>query len=80
MYNTDSIFKDLNDRIDDILGIINGLRIMCQIEELVLGLRHFEEMAQDNVHPYTHLDFDMRPDFPQPEHYIEMFKKWRIDV
>jgi uncharacterized protein (DUF169 family) len=51
-----------------------------KIEELVLGLRHFEEMVHDNVHRYTHLDYDMRPDFPQPEHYIKMFKEWGIDV
>ena len=51
-----------------------------KVKELILGLRHFEEMTQDNVHRYTHLDFDMRPDFPQPEHYIKMFKTWGIDV
>jgi uncharacterized protein (DUF169 family) len=49
-----------------------------KIERLVLGLRHFEEMTRDNVHRYSHLDFDMRPDFPQPEHYIKTFKTWGI--
>lgn len=51
-----------------------------KIEEVVLGLRHFEEMTNDNVHRYSHLDYDMRPDFAQPEHYITMFKTWGIDV
>jgi uncharacterized protein (DUF169 family) len=51
-----------------------------KIYEVLLGLRHFEEMTHDNVHRYSHLDFDMRPDFPQPEHYIQMFKTWGIDV
>jgi uncharacterized protein (DUF169 family) len=50
-----------------------------KIKELVLGLRHFEEMTQDNVHRYSHLDYDMRPDFPQPEHYMKIFKTWGID-
>ena len=49
-----------------------------KIGELVSGLWHFEEMSWDTVHRYTHLDFDMRPDFPQPEHYIKMFKTWGI--
>jgi uncharacterized protein (DUF169 family) len=50
-----------------------------KIGELVSGLKHFEEQTRDYVHRYTHLDFDMRPDFPQPPHYIEMFKKWGIE-
>jgi uncharacterized protein (DUF169 family) len=49
-----------------------------KLEAVVLGLRHFEEMSRDNVHRYSHLDYDMRPDFPQPPHYIEMFKTWGI--
>jgi uncharacterized protein (DUF169 family) len=49
-----------------------------KLEEVVLGLRHFEEMSRDNVHRYSGLDFDMRPDFPQPPHYTEMFKTWGI--
>ncbi|MBN1188170.1 MAG: DUF169 domain-containing protein [Dehalococcoidales bacterium] len=51
-----------------------------KIEEVVLGLRHFEEMTQDNVHRYSHLDFDYRPDFPQPKGYEKMFKQWGMDV
>jgi|WetSurMetagenome_2_1015567.scaffolds.fasta_scaffold192018_1 uncharacterized protein (DUF169 family) len=51
-----------------------------KIQELVSGLRHFEEMSQDYVHRYTHLDFDMRPDFPQPKGYEKMFKKWGMDI
>lgn len=50
-----------------------------KIQELVLGLRHFEEMTKDHVHRFTGLDFDMRPDFPQPEKYIKMFKQWGIE-
>jgi uncharacterized protein (DUF169 family) len=49
-----------------------------KIEELVLGLRHFEENTRDYAHRYSHLDFAMRPDFPQPEHYMKMFKTWGI--
>ena len=49
-----------------------------KLEEVVLGLRHFEGMSRDNVHRYSHLDYDMRPDFPQPPNYIEMFKTWGI--
>ncbi len=50
-----------------------------KISNVVSGLRHFEEMTHDHVHRYTHLDFDMRPDFPQPGNYVEMFKKWGIE-
>ena len=49
-----------------------------KIGELVSGLKHFEDMTWDVVHRYSHLDFDMRPDFAQPEHYIQMFKTWGI--
>jgi uncharacterized protein (DUF169 family) len=50
-----------------------------KIENVVLGLKHFEEQTHDYVHRYSHLDFAMQPDFPQPEHYIKMFKAWGIE-
>lgn len=60
---------------DEIIFSVPGNKI----ENLALGLRHFEGMEHDTVHRYSHLDFDMRPDFPQPPHYIEMFKAWGIE-
>lgn len=49
-----------------------------KIQEVVSGLAHFEGMTRDNVHRYSHLDFDYHPDFPQPPTYKEMFKTWGI--
>jgi hypothetical protein len=51
-----------------------------KIYEVILGLRHFEEMTHDHVHRYAHLDFDIRPDFVQPEHYIHMLKTWGAKI
>lgn len=51
-----------------------------KVKELVMGLWHFEEQTHDYVHRYSHLDFGMQPDFPQPEHYITMFKEWGIEA
>jgi len=47
-----------------------------KMEELILGLRHFEEIKLG----YTHLAMEMRPDFPQPEFYKELFRMWGLDV
>lgn len=51
-----------------------------KVGTVVEGLRHFEEQKFDYVHRYSHLDFGMQPDFPQPPHYIDMFKKWGIEA
>jgi len=51
-----------------------------KIKELVMGLWHFEEQNHGYVHRYSHLDFGMQPDFPQPEHYIKIFKEWGIEA
>jgi uncharacterized protein (DUF169 family) len=50
-----------------------------KIGTVAAGLRHFEEQKFDTVHRYSHLDFGMQPDFPQPPHYMTMFKKWGIE-
>ncbi|MBA7666554.1 hypothetical protein ES703_74635 [subsurface metagenome] len=47
-----------------------------KLEELVTGLRHFEERKMG----YTHFTMDMRPDFPQPPFYKDLFKMWGLDV
>jgi uncharacterized protein (DUF169 family) len=47
-----------------------------KLEELILGLRHFEEIHLG----YTHFVQEMRPDFPQPEFYKTLFRMWGLDV
>jgi len=47
-----------------------------KMEELILGLRHFEEIKLG----YTHFTKEMRPDFPRPEFYKELFRMWGLDV
>jgi uncharacterized protein (DUF169 family) len=47
-----------------------------KLEDLILGLRHFEEMGMG----YTHFFQEMRPDFPRPEFYKKLFKMWGLDV
>jgi uncharacterized protein (DUF169 family) len=47
-----------------------------RLEELVMGLRFFEKIKLG----YTHLTMEMRPDFPQPEFYKELFQMWGLDV
>jgi uncharacterized protein (DUF169 family) len=47
-----------------------------KMEDLMLGLRHFEERGLG----YTHFIQEMRPDFPQPEFYKKLFKQWGLDV
>lgn len=48
----------------------------AKLEELVMGLRRFEERKMG----YTHFTMDMRPDFPQPPFYKDLFKMWGLDV
>ena len=47
-----------------------------KLEELMSGLRHFEEMKMG----YTNFTMDIRPDFPRPEFYKELYKMWGLDV
>jgi uncharacterized protein (DUF169 family) len=47
-----------------------------KLDELVTSLKFFEEIKLG----YTHLNMEMRPDFPQPEFYKELFKVWGLDV
>ncbi len=48
----------------------------AKVDVLVSGLKHFEEINFG----YTQLNFDMRPDFPQPDHYKKMFKMWGLEA
>jgi len=41
---------------------------------LIAGLRDFEKMQ----HGFASTDYEMRPDFPQPEFYRELFKAWGL--
>ena len=47
-----------------------------KMEELVSGLRTFEERKMG----YTHFSMGMRPDFPRPEFYKKLFSMWGLDV
>ena len=47
-----------------------------KIEGLILELRQAEKMKAG----YNYSSFEMRPDFPQPEFYKELFKMWGLDV
>ena len=47
-----------------------------KLEKLVAGLRHFEEMG----HGYRNHTMEMRPDFPQPPFYKDLFRIWGLDV
>ncbi len=47
-----------------------------KIEELIQGLRHLEEIELG----YTDMVRVMRPDYPQPEFYKELFREWGLDV
>jgi uncharacterized protein (DUF169 family) len=46
-----------------------------KLENLVLGLRHFEKME----HGYRNFAKEMFLDFPQPPFYTDLFKKWGLD-
>jgi uncharacterized protein (DUF169 family) len=45
-----------------------------KIATLVSGLKHFDETKTG----YRQLRFEMHPDFPQPEHYLKIFKTWGL--
>jgi len=47
-----------------------------KLEDLMLGLRHFEERGLG----YTQFIQEMRPDFPRPEFYKKLFRMWELDV
>jgi uncharacterized protein (DUF169 family) len=47
-----------------------------KLEDLMLGLRHFDEIKLG----YTHFVKEMRPDFPRPEFYKKLFQMWGLDV
>ncbi len=47
-----------------------------KIELLVDGLKHFEGMN----HGYRQFFREMRPDFPQPPFYKDLFREWGLDV
>ena len=47
-----------------------------KLEELILGIRHLEEIGLG----YSHFVQEMRPDFPRPEFYKKLFKMWGLDV
>lgn len=48
---------------------------IAKLEELITGLRFFEEMNMS----YRHFSMQMTPDFPQPDFYKELFRKWGLD-
>ena len=47
-----------------------------KLGDLMLGLKHFDEMKLG----YTHFVQEMRPDFPQPEFYKKLFRMWGLDT
>jgi uncharacterized protein (DUF169 family) len=47
-----------------------------KIADVVMGLRHLEEIA----HGYLSHRMEMRPDFPRPDFYNMLFKQWGLDV
>jgi hypothetical protein len=47
-----------------------------KMEGLVSQLRQSEKTKSG--YPYS--SFDMRPDFPRPEFYKELFRMWGLDV
>ncbi len=47
-----------------------------KMQELMTGLRFFEEMKLG----YSHLSMQMTPDFPQPPFYKDLFRMWGLDV
>jgi uncharacterized protein (DUF169 family) len=47
-----------------------------RVEELVIGLRHLEEIQ----HGYLQFSLEMRPNFPRPDFYNMLFEKWGLDV
>ncbi len=47
-----------------------------KMAELVEGLEHFDKMKMG----YKYFTMDMRPDFPRPEFYKELYRMWGLDV
>jgi uncharacterized protein (DUF169 family) len=47
-----------------------------KLEELISGLRFFEEIKMG----YTHLNMQIMPDFPRPEFYKDLYKVWGLDA
>jgi uncharacterized protein (DUF169 family) len=47
-----------------------------KLEELMSGMRQFDEMKMG----YVNFAMDVRPDFPRPEFYKELYKVWGLDV
>ena len=47
-----------------------------KLAELMQGLRHFEKRGMG----YTQLAMKMRPDFPRPPFYKDLYKMWELDV
>ena len=47
-----------------------------RVEELVMGLRHLEEIE----HGYLQFSLEMRPNFPRPDFYNMLFEKWGLDA
>jgi uncharacterized protein (DUF169 family) len=47
-----------------------------KMEELISGLRYFEERKLG----YTRFTMEMRPDFPRPEFYKRLFEMWGLDI
>lgn len=46
-----------------------------KLELIVTGLRQAEEKKRG----YTHPGLELTPDFPQPEFYVQLFKRWRLE-
>jgi hypothetical protein len=49
---------------------------MTTLEKLILGLRHFDEIELGS----TDFTMEMRPGFPQPSFYQELFPIWGLDA
>jgi uncharacterized protein (DUF169 family) len=56
---------------DEIILSVPG----SKLEDLVSGLKHFKERGLG----YKGLKMIMRPDFPRPPFYTQLFKEWGLD-
>ncbi|HEY55154.1 MAG TPA: DUF169 domain-containing protein [Dehalococcoidia bacterium] len=47
-----------------------------KMAEMMSGLKRFDDMKMS----YKYFTMDLRPDFPRPDFYKELFKMWGLDV
>jgi len=46
----------------------------------VTTVKEYNSYGEELEYNYTHLTMEMRPDFPQPDFYKELFRMWGLDV